>query len=142
MSISAPIIYNTIKVDTSDEVINLPRVSHDYLTVYEYLGRSDFYGAAFAFNTDDVVFQLFADGNLVCEDNIKKLKEFIHVHHENTSTVPNLFVWDSHVKVLNVNPHYPIQVKESIIFKAKCNKNDNKKKTKGYRVTLTKENAV
>lgn len=138
MSISAPIIYNNIKIDKSDEETYLPRDYEDYFTLYLYTGRTDFYGASIAFNSDDILFQVWVDGALLTEDNIDNLKWY----NRNINTIgvtPAFFSWNSNDKILHFNPPYPIQIRESIEIKVKANRNSNSRKVEGYRIALTKE---
>lgn len=138
MSISAPIIYNTIRIDKSDVVNYLPRDYEAYATLYLYTGRTDFYGASISFNSDDILFQVWIDGALLTEDNVDNLKWY----NKSTSTpkvTPSFFYWDSSNKILHFNPPYPIQIRESIEIKAKANRHSSSKKIYGYRIALTKE---
>lgn len=139
MSISAPIIYRTFRVDKWDGETNLPRESEPFYQLYLYSGRGDYYGATVNLSSNDVLVEFLVDGLLIASDNLDNLKYFSAWKDYSPRPVPTLMYYDDGNKLLHINPMYPIQFRESIEIRLKANRNSSNRKVYGYRVGLTKE---
>ena len=140
MGIQTPVIYNSVKTDSSFGSVTINNLNETYTEIYSYTGYGTFFGAVMKLSATGITIKLEVDGFDVFEVTASSLASFLgNLNSKDVKPGGSLPLYYDNKKHFHIQYPAPIQYKESIRILARANSGNNTRRIDGYIASLTKE---